>query len=299
MHIARGIFMEITHLRYFKKTAELEHITKAAQELHVAQPSLSRTISMLEDELKVKLFNRKGKSIELNEYGIIVLNHTNRILKELEAIHREIDDARENSVMNVTFSMNAASTLIPRLVRGFKEEHSDIRLHILQEDLVEDSGQSCDLTLFAGSQPVSGPYCTTLIEEEIRLALPVTNPLAHFDSLTLDQVSKEEFICLQKGKNLRSITDAYCKMAGFDPNVILESDSPETVRELIRAGIGISFIPILTWQDMEDEHIALVPISTPHCRRYINLSWRESSYLSPAAILFRDYLIKHFAELVK
>ena len=144
--------MEITHLRYFKKTAELEHITKAAQELHVAQPSLSRTISMLEDELKVKLFNRKGKSIELNEYGIIVLNHTNRILKELEAIHREIDDARENSVMNVTFSMNAASTLIPRLVRGFKEEHSDIRLHILQEDLVEDSGQSCDLTLFAGSQ---------------------------------------------------------------------------------------------------------------------------------------------------
>ena len=155
--------MEITHLRYFKKTAELEHITKAAQELHVAQPSLSRTISMLEDELKVKLFNRKGKSIELNEYGIIVLNHTNRILKELEAIHREIDDARENSVMNVTFSMNAASTLIPRLVRGFKEEHSDIRLHILQEDLVEDSGQSCDLTLFAGSQPVSGPYCTTLI----------------------------------------------------------------------------------------------------------------------------------------
>ena len=204
--------MEITHLRYFKKTAELEHITKAAQELHVAQPSLSRTISMLEDELKVKLFNRKGKSIELNEYGIIVLNHTNRILKELEAIHREIDDARENSVMNVTFSMNAASTLIPRLVRGFKEEHSDIRLHILQEDLVEDSGQS---------------------------------------------------------------------------------------RELIRAGIGISFIPILTWQDMEDEHIALVPISPPHCRRYINLSWRESSYLSPAAILFRDYLIKHFAELVK
>ena len=67
----------------------------------------------------------------------------------------------------------------------------------------------------------------------------------------------------------------------------------------IAGGIGISFIPIQTWQDMEDEHIALVPISNPHCRRYINLSWRESSYLSPAAILFRDYLIKHFAELAK
>lgn len=290
--------MEITHLRYFKKTAELEHITKAAQELHVAQPSLSRTISMLEEELGVRLFNRKGKSIELNEYGIIVLNHTNRILKELEAIQREIDDARDNSIMNVTFSMNAASTLIPKLVRGFKEEHSDIRLHILQEDILGERGQSCDLTLYSASQPVSGPFSTTLIEEEIRLALPINNPLAHFDTLSLEQVSREEFICLQKGKNLRGITDAYCKMAGFDPNVVLESDSPETVRELVRAGIGISFIPILTWQDMEDAHIALIPISSPKCRRYINLSWRESSYLSPAAILFRDYLIKHFAELI-
>lgn len=289
--------MEITHLRYFKRTAELEHITKAAQELHVAQPSLSRTIGMLEEELGVKLFNRRGKSIELNEYGIIMLNHTNRILKELEAIKREIDDARDNSTMNVTFSMDAASTLIPRLVRGFKEEHSDIRLHILQENLVGDREQGCDLTLFADSQPVSGPFCTTLIEEEIRLALPITNPLTHFDTLTLDQVSHEEFICLQKGKNLRSITDAYCKMAGFDPNVVLESDSPETVRELVRAGIGISFIPMQTWQDMEDPHIALVPIASPQCRRYINLSWREGSYLSPAAILFRDYLIKHFGEL--
>ena len=156
--------MEITHLRYFKKTAELEHITKAAQELHVAQPSLSRTISMLEDELKVKLFNRKGKSIELNEYGIIVLNHTNRILKELEAIHREIDDARENSVMNVTFSMNAASTLIPRLVRGFKEEHSDIRLHILIEagegdfhrSLFAGIGQALLLPIAVGGQELPG-----------------------------------------------------------------------------------------------------------------------------------------------
>lgn len=290
--------MEITHLRYFKKTAELEHITKAAQELHVAQPSLSRTISMLEDELGVRLFNRRGKSIELNEFGIIVLNHTNRILKELEAIRREIDDARDNSTMNVTLSMNAASTLIPRLVRGFKEEHSDIRLHIIQEDLLGDREESCDLTLFSGSQPVSGPTCTTLIEEEIRLALPITNPLAARDSLSLEEVAQEEFICLQKGKDLRSITDAYCKMAGFDPNVVLESDSPEMVRELIRAGIGISFIPTVTWTDMEDKHIALVPISSPCCRRYINLSWRESSYLSPAVVLFRDYLIKHFTELV-
>ena len=264
----------------------------------MAQPSLSRTISMLEDELKVKLFNRKGKSIELNEYGIIVLNHTNRILKELEAIHREIDDARENSVMNVTFSMNAASTLIPRLVRGFKEEHSDIRLHILQEDLVEDSGQSCDLTLFAGSQPVSA--LVLYHSSRRRFAWPCRLPIRWHISipLPLDQVSKEEFICLQRAK-ICAASPMPTANGGLRSQCRSESDSPGAAMGLIRAGIGISFIPILTWQDMEDEHIALVPISTPHCRRYINLSWRESSYLSPAAILFRDYLIKHFAGRAK
>ena len=96
---------------------------------------------------------------------------------------------------------------------------------------------------------------------------------------------------------MRTITDWYCKMAGFEPNVILECDSPETVRELIRAGIGISFIPSVTWSGMETEHISLLPLSFPPCRRYINLSWRSQGALSPAAILFRDFVQRYFENL--
>ncbi|WP_303620363.1 LysR family transcriptional regulator substrate-binding protein, partial [Hungatella hathewayi] len=87
--------------------------------------------------------------------------------------------------------------------------------------------------------------------------------------------------------------------AGFEPSVVLESDSPETVRELIRAGIGISFIPSITWQGMDTKNIALVPISFPQCRRYINLSWRSQGYLSPAAILFRDFVQDYFRAFQK
>ncbi|WP_100407569.1 LysR family transcriptional regulator [Bacillus solitudinis] len=72
--------MELQHLRQFKVVAELEHMTRASENLHIAQPALSKTIRILEDELKVKLFTRIGKNIKLNLNGQILLKYTNEIM---------------------------------------------------------------------------------------------------------------------------------------------------------------------------------------------------------------------------
>ena len=108
--------MDIHSLTYFKRVAELQHITRASEELRVAQPSLSRTIAGLEGELGVRLFTRTGKNIRLNQYGEIVLRHTNRILQELEDIEAELADARDQGSRSVTISLYAASKLLPELV---------------------------------------------------------------------------------------------------------------------------------------------------------------------------------------
>ena len=239
--------MDIHSLTYFKKVAELQHITRASEELHVAQPSLSRTISRLEKELGVQLFERSGKNIILNSYGEILLKHTNRILQELKDIEQEIGDAAGERSRTVTLSLYAASKLLPELVMAFKHDYPSIRLQIIQEDLTKNQPDGCDLTLFSSMQPCTQDQSASLIEEEILLALPESNPLSKRENLNLSEVAGEEFICLQQGKSLRTITDTFCKIAGFEPSVVLESDSPETVRELIRAGIGISFIPSITW----------------------------------------------------
>lgn len=286
--------MDIHSLTYFKKVAELQHITRAAEELHVAQPSLSRTIARMEDELGVQLFERSGKNIFLNEYGSIVLRHTNRILQEIKDIHREIADVSEESDRTVSVSLYSASKLFPNLVMAFKREHPGIRLQIVQESLNKNPSEECDITLYSTMQPDIRENSVTLFAEDIMLALPKSNPLSQRSSLNLSEVANEEFICLQRGKSLRTITDIYCKIAGFEPSVVLESDSPETVRELIRAGIGISFIPSITWQGMETKDLVLVPIEAPQCKRYIHLSWRSTGYFSPAAVLFRDFLQEYF-----
>lgn len=289
--------MDFHSLIYFKKAAELQHITRAAEELHVAQPSLSRTISALEKELGVRLFDRVGKNIVLNPYGEIVLRHVNRILQETADIRAELAEAQNQSRQSVTISLYAASKLLPQVVMKFQKEHPSIRLRIMQDDLSSPSPEEYDLSLFSSIQPCWGKNEVTLLEEEILLALPESNPLAKRKSIHLREVAGEEFICLQRGKSLRTITDTFCRMAGFEPTVILESDSPETVRELIGAGIGMAFIPRVTWSGMLTDNIALVPISFPQCKRYINLSWRNGGYLSSAAKLFRDFVMDYFQSL--
>ena len=101
-----------TSLSYFQKIAELQHMTKAAAALHVAQPSLSRTIKSLEEELDVPLFDHRGRNIVLTKYGEILLAHVNLIMKEMELAKKELREAEEAEHKTVKLSLYAASKMV-------------------------------------------------------------------------------------------------------------------------------------------------------------------------------------------
>ncbi len=287
--------MDIRSLGYFKEIAELEHITRASEVLHVAQPALSRTLSRLEKELGVDLFDRKGKNISLNQYGEILLKHTKRVLQVMKDIQHEIDDAKSSQDRTVTVFVNSASKLLPELVMTFKSVYPFIRIRIVHTDFVAD--HNYDLSIYSSSEPILSDCSEVLIQEDILIALPDSHYLSRRKSIGLYEVASEEFICLQRSQSLRKIIDNYCRLAGFEPSVVLESDSPEIVRGLVQAGVGISFIPSVTWKGMSTENITLLPIHSPECKRYISLSWHEDGYLSKAAILFKEFIINYFRSL--
>lgn len=284
-------------LSYFKKTAEMLHLTRAAGELHISQPSLSRTIKSLEHELGAPLFERNGRSIALTPYGEVLLRHTNRIMEELSRAEEEIAEIRGSQQTTVRFSLFAASKLIPGFLMDFRQRYPHIHLEILQQkiDHTKKTSNAVDLSLSSSINPIDNECSATLLEEDILLAMPDSDPHAGDQSVVLSDFSEAGFILLQSGKSLRTITDVYCRAAGFTPRISLESDSPDTVREFIRAGLGISFVPQITWQGVVSDHISLVPISSPICRRSIILSWRPGLESSPSAVLLRDYIIKNFA----
>lgn len=291
--------MNITFLSlsYFQKIAQEQHLTKAAEELHISQPALSKTLTSLEKELGVPLFDRVGRNITLNQYGECFLRYTDRILRDLTDAKRELKDIQQVSKLTVSIALYVASSLVPAILTEFSKAHPNIRFQILQQDTI--GGQSAevrraDLSLFSNIYPMENSHTVTLLREDLLMAMPEPTAAAYGPTVDLADFDGKDFICLQKGKSLRTVTDVYFQMAGITPNIILESDSPQTVREFIRAGIGSALVPSITWSSVKAERVALRPISSPHCQRYISLSWDGERYLPHAAVLLRDYLIENF-----
>jgi len=291
--------MEITQLKHFQTLAKLQNMTHAANALHIAQPALSRTLRVLERELGLQLFDRIGKHIYLNEYGNILLRHTNVILQELSDTEWELQKEKGNLNQRVSISMHAGSKLLPDLIRGFRRRYPDISLQIVQQGTLDEALEKSDITVYSSLEPVQGKNRLTLMEEEICLAMPINNPMSELESINLSDVAYEPFICLYKGKGLRTVTDEFCNAAGFAPNIVLESDSPSTVRDLIALGVGLSFVPMISWNDMEcGSAIKLMKIGEPKCRRYLIMAWRSNHYVSRASVMLQKYLTEFFDQLV-
>ena len=291
--------MDFAQLTYFRTLAQLEHMTCAANALHIAQPALSRALRKLEEELGLKLFNREGKHIRLNENGRTFLTHVEKILGELEEAKSVLADRKEKAKNQVSISMYAATQLLPAIIQGFQKMHPDIALVITQQDLsAGGQAEKCDILIDSTTKKMKKSCSVTLLEEEICLAMPVSHPLSERQSVRLIEVAQAPFICLHKGSGLRTATDAYCLKAGFLPKIVLESDSPAMVRDLIALGVGLAFIPKITWRGIDSgSNLKLVDIEEPRCIRYIHMTWRENRYQSEASQLFAAYLRDFFERI--
>ncbi|MCJ7840473.1 LysR family transcriptional regulator [Lederbergia sp. NSJ-179] len=289
--------MELQYLRYFKVIAELENMTRASEALHVAQPALSKTVRILEEELQVKLFNRKGKNIILNENGRILLKYTYQILNSLKDAKLEIAENNKIQENTVSIAMHAASRLIPPILLDFKKQYPNINFNIEQHRNKKYAEKNADFIIYSTKDKVIDRNVVTLLEEEILIAVPIDHPLAKKEQVYLEELASESFISLQQGKGLSDITNYYCRLAGFEPKIVLDSDDPATIRGLIAVGLGISFLPAITWKSDLVSNIKLLSISNFDCKRYIHISWKKGTYRSEASKLVCDYIIKFFKQL--
>lgn len=124
--------MELSQLKYFRHTARTENITRSAAELHISQPALSKMIVTLEKDLGVKLFNREGKHIKLNDHGTVFLKYVEIALGALEDGRKELADVsgRMDGTLNISFDV--ASQLMPDLLKEFRDRHPEVTFHLLQ-----------------------------------------------------------------------------------------------------------------------------------------------------------------------
>lgn len=289
--------MELLQLKYFQTVARLDHMTRASEELHIPQPALSKTISLLEKELGVKLFDRRGKYIYLNEFGRTFLKWVELALSSLENGKHELEDLAGKEFGEIKLVILSASPLIPDILATFCKLHPHVNFNLIQH--FTNSVTTTDFDFCISSSPLKLKNTTTipLITEEIFLAVPKNHPLGDRDSIDLSEVENADFISLRRGKDLRNITDIFCKYSGFSPNIIFESDDPAMVRGLIKAGQGIAFIPSISWGNYTGEAMNLLHIREPKCERIISLTYKSEHYLSHTACQFKQFTIDYFSKL--
>lgn len=292
--------MELLQLKYFLEVARLEHMTEAAQNLHVTQSSLSKTIGRLEEDLGVPLFDRVGRKLRLNEFGSRFYLRAERALFELEQGKQEISDLSSAEHGRLELAVTTASTL-PQILREFRNKRPDIQFHVqmltTQEMVTLLHRGEVDFCL--SSPPIRGEdiECQIMFIDPILVAVPKGHRLADRNSISLTELRDESFVGVKRGYGTRDLVDSICKSAGFIPTYVYEGDEPARLSSLVEAGIGIAFIP--STARYSGEHIKYLKVENHELVREIALLWHRSRYISQAALEFREVVVEYFGSISK
>ncbi|WP_062049132.1 LysR family transcriptional regulator [Bacillus sp. JCM 19034] len=288
--------MELLQLEYFQRVARLEHLTKASEELHVSQPSLSKTIARLEKDLGVPLFDRKNRQMKLNEYGHLFLKQVDIALSALEEGRRQIADQADLQNSRVILS-STDHKCDAELVSSFLTASTQANLRIKRSATDQQNLEwliNEDIDFFISSLPIQeqGIEAISFLTEEIYLAVSKEHPLAQRTSIHLQEASNEPFVGFRTGDHFRTLTDHFCFEAGFQPKIVCEIDGFSAANSFVEKGIGVAF---LTREAKEqDAAVQLIPIEEPTCHRTFQIAWKKDRYLSNIARTFRDFLIHYY-----
>lgn len=288
--------MELQQLKYFYVIAQCESLTKAAQKLHTSQPSLSRSLHALEDELGTPLFDRIGRNIVLNDAGRFALIKIKEILASADNIKRDMDKFVHDENMSVDLYSPVPMGEIEKIIIGFKKEHPAIRLRMASWPSASLKNIQPNITFFASSTVHKEPNYLLLGEENIILAVSPRSTFANRESIELASLSNEWFVSVLSDSPFYNLSASMFAQAGFEPKFIAEDQDYNRILAYVAHDFGIALAPSITWFGTWKEEVIKIPISDIQRKRYLYLKWPENEIMNWATLQFREYVIKHFNE---
>jgi LysR family hydrogen peroxide-inducible transcriptional activator len=286
--------MELHQLRYFCAIAETGSFSRAAEQCHVAQPSLSQQILKLEDELGVRLFDRLGRSVRLTEVGKTFLPRARAVLRELEAARGDVVERKDSIAGPVTVGAipTVAPYLLPSILTAFSKKFPQAQLTVIEEitPVLLDRLRASTVDVAILALPIRGHEFDSfpLLTEPLFAVLPKKHPLAHRRSISLKDVRKEPFLLLRDGHCFRENAVAACDRARVHPQVIFESGQFSSLLGMVGAGMGVSLIPQMAVD--KKAGCRYVSISDPEATRTIGVVVLRGRSLTRANLGFLSLL---------
>lgn len=298
--------MEIRQLRYFREVANREHVSEAAQFLHIAQSAISRQIANLEKELGVRLFENVGRNVKLTPAGRLFLEHAENALKSIDYAKKQIDEYLdpERGTVKIGFPTSLASHFLPTVISAFKERHENIGFQLRQGSykFLIDAVRNREIDIaFLGPVPLNEDDIEghILFSESISALLSTSHPLATKKILRLNELRHDEFVLFPEGMVLHRIVIDSCKQAGFIPRASTMGEDLDAIKGLVSAGMGVTLLPESTIFDSTPPLTVKIPILTPKVKRSVGLIIPKNRELAPSEKVFFEFVKEFYFQLEK
>ena len=289
--------MNLRDLNYLVAVADLRSFVQAAEQCCISQPTLSTQIKKMEQSLGVQIFERSNKKVLVTELGEQIISSARRVLHEIEQINELARNAQNPLAGN--FRLGAFPTLstyiFPDLVPILKHALPELRLILIEEKTDQLIAQlklgQIDAALI--SLPVKEDFLVSekLFDDEFKLAVASDNPLATKSIITKDDLVHQQLLLLDEGHCLRDQALQICQLNGVEEQQDVRATGLETLRQMVRAGTGITFMPNIAIQENE-AGIRYIPFAEPAPKRSIGLVWRKTSVRTELMQQLIEYVSK-------
>lgn len=275
--------MELRHLRYFAAVADAGNVSRAARQLHVTQPALSRQLQDLERDLACRLFDRIGRRIVLTRDGDEILERTRRLLADADALRERAQALAggEAGVLRIGATPQFIDAALPEVMTRYASSYPGI-----ETQLVEDGGnallsrvQRGELHLAVGLLRTGGLQSQPLYPNRTLAVMHRRHQLAGRNALTVTELTGIPLLLLGYDFQTRVLFDEACHAAHFEPSVRLESRSPQSLVALAEAGHGIAIVPSVVRLDASRVAIAGILDGSRPLGLWSHAVWDSRRYL--------------------
>lgn len=243
--------MDLHQLRVFHAAVTSGGFTRAGEDLHLSQSTVSQHIKLLEDELGCPLFLRVGKRVHVTEAGKVLLPYAERIFRDLknaEMAVREMNALRRGTV-RLGVGPTTLTYRLPPVLADYKRRFPEIELIVLAgttEFLIQAlRSQRLDLAVvMAAAGPQPGLTMKPLGREEMVFVISRDHALARRRTIDAADLSSLRFILYEKNTVMQNFVDHYFESLGIEPKIIMEVENNEAIKSLVRAGLGCSLLPL-------------------------------------------------------
>ena len=234
-------------MRHFIKVAEYENFTKAADQVGMSQPAISRSIARLEEELGQPLFERQTRRVVLTDAGTLLLARAQQILSLVADVKAEIGDDGQTGVVRVAAIPTIAPYFLPKFLRQVREEfpHASV---VVREDTTDKllkklADGAIDVAVLARPVDAKHLQIEDLFEEELLLLMSAEHPLCGKKLVRMADVESLPFVLLNEAHCLTDNILSFCRQKAFQPVSVEHTSQLATVQELVSVNHGVSLVP--------------------------------------------------------